>query len=126
MGSDIVMYQPFKLRIVISSNKFQYKCKVLNFLEVTGIIGGLFELFEVVFGIIIGIVSSYSLRGQLIEEIKINKKKNQILEKELDQLKQERHKPKRKRVESQDENKNYEEDKVQDQRLFHLYQIFVF
>ena len=62
---------------------------MLNFLEVTGIIGGLFELFEVVFGIIIGIVSSYSLRHQLIEEIKINKKKNRSLEKELNGLRKE-------------------------------------
>ena len=82
-----VIYQtPFRLYIEIGRDVYQYKRKVLNFLEVTGIIGGIFELFEVVFGIIIGMASSYSLRGQLIEEIKVNKKKNGELEKELKAL----------------------------------------
>jgi len=79
---------PYRLRVDLNSNTFQYKRKVFNFLEVTGIIGGLFELFEVVFGIIIGIISSYSLRGQLIDEIKNNGLKNKLLEKELNLLKQ--------------------------------------
>ena len=89
-GSNLVYKSPFRLIIELSSNTYQYKRKVLNFLEVTGILGGLFELFEVVFGIIIGIVSSYSLRGQLIEEIKVNKKKNRELEKELNSLRDKR------------------------------------
>ena len=79
----------FILEIKLSKDTYQYKRKVLNFLEVTGIIGGLFELFEVVFGIIIGMISSYSLRGQLIEEIKVNKKRNQDLETELNGLRRE-------------------------------------
>ena len=89
-GFDIITFVPFTLDIDLNSNTFQYKRKVLNFLEVTGIIGGLFELFEVVIGVFIGMVSSYSLRGQLLEEIKVNRKRNRELERDLYLVKSER------------------------------------
>ena len=82
-GLNVVNPYPFSLEIGISPHKYQYRRKVLGFLEVTGILGGLFELFEVTIGILIGSISSFTFRDQLIKEILNSKKNNNNLLREL-------------------------------------------
>ncbi|CAI2363186.1 unnamed protein product [Moneuplotes crassus] len=64
----------------------QHRRKVLNFLEVTGIIGGIFEIFEVGFGIIIGLYSSYIFKRDLMNDIEKYEEKFQKMEKSISKL----------------------------------------
>lgn len=49
----------FKVSFIKSKAIEQYKRKVFNFFELTGILGGLFEIFHVGFGFLIGILSRH-------------------------------------------------------------------
>ena len=43
----------------------QYRRKVLNFLEVSGILGGIFEIWDLVLGALIGLIYSYLFKREL-------------------------------------------------------------
>ena len=121
-GLDARNYSPMMIEVRISPNQYQYRRKVLGFLEVTGILGGLFELFEITIGIIIGSISSFTFRSQLIKEIIISEKKNNGLLKELYTLR------KQKQEERMQENKlnnQIEEEKVNSSRYFESEQIIL-
>ena len=62
--------RPFMLFLELDSNIYQYRRKVLTLLEVTGFLGGIYEIFEIVFGIIIGNLSSWLFRKNIHNEIK--------------------------------------------------------
>ncbi|CAI2359692.1 unnamed protein product [Moneuplotes crassus] len=55
----------FKIVIETGDEVRQYRRKFLSFLEVTGTIGGIFELIEIIFGFAIGIYSSYMFKRDL-------------------------------------------------------------
>ena len=61
---------PFVINISLDNKIYQYKRRVLTIFEVTGFLGGIFEIFEVLFGFIIGTISSYSFKNQIVEELK--------------------------------------------------------
>ena len=64
-----------------------YRRKLLTVLEVTGFIGGLFELFEISFGLILGYISSYFFKQQIIQELKEGKKEYESLKTQFEELK---------------------------------------
>ena len=49
----------------------QFGRKVLNFLEVTGVIGGIFELLDILIGAIISFVYAYMFRKELKKDLAI-------------------------------------------------------
>ena len=51
--------------IVLGEQTNQFGRKVLNFLEVTGIVGGIFEIWDIVFGSFIGFAYSYMFKREL-------------------------------------------------------------
>ncbi|CAI2381923.1 unnamed protein product [Moneuplotes crassus] len=55
----------FKIVVEMGDEVRQYRRKFLSFLEVTGTIGGIFELVEIIFGFAIGIYSSYMFKRDL-------------------------------------------------------------
>jgi len=73
---------PLSIKISLSSQKVQYRRKVLTFFEVTGFLGGIFEIFEVTFGSIIGIISFYSFKRNIIKQIKEAKGQDEGIKKE--------------------------------------------
>ncbi|CAI2361106.1 unnamed protein product [Moneuplotes crassus] len=58
------------VRIRKDSQIDQHRRKVLNFLEVTGILGGFFEVFEIGIGVIIGLYSSHMFKKSLHDDIR--------------------------------------------------------
>ncbi|CAI2385634.1 unnamed protein product [Moneuplotes crassus] len=59
----------------------QHRRKVLDFLEVTGILGGLFEIFELGFGMLLGLISSYLFKRQIFKDIQRYEEKFKAMEK---------------------------------------------
>lgn len=53
----------------LSAKIDQYRRSVLSLLEVTGILGGIFEVFDIVFGSCIGFVTAYFFKNELHERI---------------------------------------------------------
>ncbi|CAI2363312.1 unnamed protein product [Moneuplotes crassus] len=68
------------VRIRRDSQIDQHRRRVLNFLEVTGILGGLFEVFEIGFGIIIGLYSSHMFKKSLYNDIRKYEEKFEAME----------------------------------------------
>ncbi|CAI2373924.1 unnamed protein product [Moneuplotes crassus] len=64
----------------------QHHRKLLNFLEVTGILGGMFEVFEVGFGAIIGIYASFIFKKRLGMDVKLYEAKFETISKEMKEL----------------------------------------
>lgn len=54
-----------KIYFVASDTIVQYRRKVMDFFEVTGIIGGIFEIFDLFFGLLIGICLSKNFKSNL-------------------------------------------------------------
>ena len=53
----------------------------------TGFLGGLFELFEISFGIVLGYISSYFFKKQIIQELREGKKEYENLKAQFEELK---------------------------------------
>lgn len=61
-----------KILIYVSNNShyvYQAKRKVLNLFEIFGTVGGIFQIFDVFFGIILGYLSTYNFKRELKREI---------------------------------------------------------
>mmetsp|Transcript_18122 Transcript_18122/g.16033 ORF Transcript_18122/g.16033 Transcript_18122/m.16033 type:complete len:252 (-) Transcript_18122:425-1180(-) len=98
----------FGYELTLSDEIHQYRRQVLSFLEVTGIIGGIFELFEILFGFIVGIYSSQVFKNDISKKFNQTDKEVYQLRKSLNRIKQ--------RIKIEDENENedvQEENKVQ-------------
>lgn len=65
----------------------QYRRKVFNILELTGTLGGIFEIFEILFGLTIGVFSSYKFKSELKGDIQKANKQYLELKKMFDELK---------------------------------------
>ena len=61
---------PAVFDIGIANQVYQYKRKVLTIFEITGFLGGVFEIFEIMFGFILGTISSYTFKRQILSELK--------------------------------------------------------
>lgn len=83
----------------------QYKRNVLTFLEVTGILGGIFELFEIIIGFLVGILTSYHFKRDLRAEIRVQEEKYQQLKNQIDDIQKNSREPLQ---ESVKENFNYQ------------------
>ncbi|CAI2387583.1 unnamed protein product [Moneuplotes crassus] len=64
----------------------QYGRRVLNFLEVTGVVGGLFEILDIFVGIIIGYLYTYSLKREITKDLVKADNKIQDLQKSIDEI----------------------------------------
>ncbi|CAI2361144.1 unnamed protein product [Moneuplotes crassus] len=64
----------------------QHRRRVLNFLEVTGILGGLFEIFELGFGMVLGLYSSMLFKRRIYKDIQKYQDKFDKMEKCIQQL----------------------------------------
>ncbi|CAI2363173.1 unnamed protein product [Moneuplotes crassus] len=74
-------YGKVQIRIRKDSQVEQHRRKVLNFLEVTGILGGLFEVFEIGVGVLIGLYSSFIFKRSLYKDISKYEQKFEAMEK---------------------------------------------
>ena len=64
----------FRIEISLDNREFQYTRNILDFLEVSGTIGGIFEVLEVFIGAISGYLTSYFFRKELKHDLeKTNK-----------------------------------------------------
>ena len=61
----------YKLDISLGNITNQFGRKVLNFLEVTGVIGGIFELLDIIIGAIISFIYSQMLKKELQKDLVI-------------------------------------------------------
>lgn len=64
----------------------QYKRKALNFFEVAGTLGGVFEIFDVFFGVILGTLSTLLFKKELNFEIEKAERKYNELRAKLERL----------------------------------------
>ena len=64
----------FIIKIDIDNREFQYNRKILDFLEVSGAIGGIFEILEVFIGAISGYLTSYFFRRELKDNLEKTEK----------------------------------------------------
>ncbi|CAI2380739.1 unnamed protein product [Moneuplotes crassus] len=64
----------------------QYGRKVLNFLDVTGVVGGLFEILDIFAGIIIGYLYTYNLKREITKDLVKADNKIQDLQKSIDEI----------------------------------------
>jgi hypothetical protein len=55
--------------IAISENIYQYQRRVFNVFELVGTLGGIFEVFDIVFGLLIGALSGRMFKKELQNEI---------------------------------------------------------
>lgn len=78
----------FFIRIEVDPVVNQYKRQVLTLLEVTGVLGGMFEIFEITCGIIIGLFSSMVFKNELTKELRNANDRALKVAKEFDKLKQ--------------------------------------
>ena len=86
-----VLYQSLvSIDIGIATNVYQSKRKVLTIFEVTGFLGGIFELFEIIFGFILGTISSYTFKRQILDELKESRDQYLELKAQLDDLRKEK------------------------------------
>ncbi|CAI2359313.1 unnamed protein product [Moneuplotes crassus] len=74
------------ITIIKDSVVDQHRRSVLNFLEVTGILGGLFEIFELGFGMILGLYSSVLFKKKIFKDIQKYQDKFDKMEKCIQQL----------------------------------------
>ena len=65
IDEDGIMDLGFKWTIGLGSRINKYERKVLNFLEVTGTVGGIFEIWDIIFGSFIGFAYSYMFKKEL-------------------------------------------------------------
>mmetsp|Transcript_23816 Transcript_23816/g.21158 ORF Transcript_23816/g.21158 Transcript_23816/m.21158 type:complete len:195 (-) Transcript_23816:495-1079(-) len=67
----------FQIQIIQDSQTDHYTMRILNLLEVTGTLGGVFELLSIAVGFIMGIYSSYSLNLEIKERFIVKEKEVQ-------------------------------------------------
>jgi hypothetical protein len=67
--ANCMRFYKVSLRYSISTDVKQYKRKVFNILELTGIIGGIFELFEILISLTIGVITSCWFKRELNKDI---------------------------------------------------------
>lgn len=79
-GESQFKYQQLLVSFKDGGRTEQFKRKVFNFFELIGILGGLFEIFDVGFAILVGIISHQLFKNEL--RIEVSKAQNQY-----DQLK---------------------------------------
>ena len=66
--------------VLLDTEVDQYRRKVLNFLEIIGIVGGIFEFLETTAGYIVGTISFYSIRKEIVKNLdEANKNKEQLV-----------------------------------------------
>ncbi|CAI2387633.1 unnamed protein product [Moneuplotes crassus] len=76
----------FNFRFQLSEEINQYGRRVTNFLEVTGTIGGLFEILDIIVGIIIGYFYSKSLKKQIGQDLYKANKRIIVLENSIQKI----------------------------------------
>ena len=106
----------FRLHFALDHREFQYNRSILNFLEVSGSIGGIFEILEVLIGAISGYLTSYFFKMELkhdLERTQSNYEKV-ILKINSLQKKVERLNKEKKRSEEQKENEEIIVSEVED------------
>ena len=81
---------PATIDISLGANVYQYKRKVLTIFEVTGFLGGVFEIFEIIFGFILGTISSYTFKRQILVELKESRDQYFELKTQLAELQQDK------------------------------------
>lgn len=59
----------YEVALLLSERKNQYGRKTINFLEVTGTVGGLFEIIDIFAGMFIGYIFSASLKKQIRQDL---------------------------------------------------------
>ena len=86
LGHNLAVESTFTLKpltfdIHLSESTTQYRRRVLTIFEVTGFLGGIFEIFEISVGILLGTFSYFAFKSNLENEIiKANIKYEQTLE----------------------------------------------
>jgi hypothetical protein len=78
---------PIYIQITMNADIEQFNRKVFNFLELTGILGGIFEVFDVFFGFIIGIIANRMFKSGVKEDIAKAQKQYVELKMMIDELK---------------------------------------
>jgi hypothetical protein len=96
----------FLIDFKFSSNVIQYKRKVFNILELTGILGGIFEVFDIAFGFILGGLSSLMFKKDLREDVAKAEEQYNSLKITIEELRKEV------RSNQQPQNLPQEEEKV--------------
>ncbi|CAI2363920.1 unnamed protein product [Moneuplotes crassus] len=71
---------------ILGDQTYQYGRKVLNFLEVTGIVGGLFEILDIFIGIFIGYIYNYNLKREIRRDLTKSEEKIQELEANMKEI----------------------------------------
>ena len=75
---------PLSVYLYLGQSTSQYRRKVLTIFEVTGFLGGIFEIFEVTVGLLLSYLSFYSFKYNIEKEIV---KANQRHQKTIEELK---------------------------------------
>ena len=87
--SKLVTETPLGIYIHLGQSTSQYRRKVLTIFEVTGFLGGIFEIFEVTVGLLLSYLSFYSFKYNIEKEIvKANKRHEKTIQ-EFQKLKDE-------------------------------------
>ncbi|CAI2361198.1 unnamed protein product [Moneuplotes crassus] len=64
----------------------QHQRRVLNFLEVTGVLGGIFEIFELGFGVLLGLYSSLMFKRKIYKDLVKYEEKFKLMQKCIENL----------------------------------------
>jgi hypothetical protein len=80
-------YSNIQIIIKLDEVVEQHRRRVLTFLEVTGTLGGIFEVFEFGVGAIIGICTSYMFKNDLRDELQKSEAQYREVKMELEALK---------------------------------------
>lgn len=80
-------YNPYNLAIQLSPDKHQYRRSLFNFLEMTGILGGIFEVFELSVTLVLGVFYTTMAKRSLVNEIRKNVAQLENTKAELEKLK---------------------------------------
>jgi hypothetical protein len=97
------------IKLQLGPDILQYKRKVFNVFELTGILGGIFEVFDVAFGFILGSLSSFMFKKDLREDVIKAEKQYNSLKITIEELKKEV------RSNQQPQNLPQEEEKLPNQ-----------
>ncbi|CAI2362183.1 unnamed protein product [Moneuplotes crassus] len=130
MDTDTVARSAYWVQIQVSPDIFQYRRKIFTFLELTGILGGIFEIFEVSFALLLGLFYNYFSKKSLLKEIHKSMKQLESTRRELDEIKAKilskessekeqrssmnHHSNLREEIQDQDDNEGGEDEKEQE------------
>lgn len=87
LGVNALSNIPYTFTIGLSSDVYEYKRTAFALFEVTGIIGGLFEIFEVSFSLIFGVLYSHFSKKSLAVKVRQNMMRLAKTQKDLQELK---------------------------------------